>query len=177
MKNNHSPFARPQIRILLSVVLLALCFLMNRFFKIEKAPWSLLQFGLSVALILVAATCILKAISQLTLAKKQATEKPKFDPEHPVKIWTHEELFNYLEADDMVDLDIDHEGGLRIGTASDGRENKFTGQFEYFDKVYYINDQEYSDLCQFKEQFAAIHPEETVRVLRASLDDNDVTLP
>ncbi len=111
MKNNHSPFARPQIRILLSVVLLALCFLMNRFFKIEKAPWSLLQFGLSVVLILVAATCILKAISQLTLAKKQATEKPKFDPEHPVKIWTHEELFNYLEADDMVDLVIDHEGG------------------------------------------------------------------
>ena len=28
MKNNNSPFARPQIRILLSVVLLTLCFLM-----------------------------------------------------------------------------------------------------------------------------------------------------
>ena len=177
MKNNNSPFARPSVRILLSVVLLTLCFLMNRFFKIENAPWSLLQFGLSVALILVAAACILKAISQLTLAKKQATEKPKFDPEHPVKIWTHEELFNYLEADDMVDLDIDHEGGLRVGTASDGKTDKFTGRFEFFDKAYYINDQEYSDLSQFKAQFAAIHPEETVRVLRASLDDNDVTLP
>ena len=51
--------------------------------------------------------------------------------------------------------------------------------FLFFDKVYYINDQEYSDFAEFKEQFAATHPEQEVRILRASIDEGsmEVKLP
>ena len=48
-----------------------------------------------------------------------------------------------------------------------------------FNKVYYINEQEYASLAEFKEQFAAAHPQAEVRILRASMDDGsmEVTLP
>ena len=177
MKKDRKSWAKPPIRILVSIVLLVLCFLMNRHFKIEQTPWNLLQYAFSVLLIVFSLTELFKGISQLLNAQKAGSARPTVDPEHPIKIWTREELFAYLEQDDMIDLDIDHADGLRVSTASDYHFNKITNEQTFFDKVYYINDQEYSDFTQFKEQFASIHPDEPIRILRASLDDNDVILP
>ena len=177
MKNVRNPLAKSLPRILLSVVLLVLCFLMNRYFKIERTPWNLLQYVFSFLLVIISLTMIFISVSELLNAKKSERAHPTADLAHPIKVWTREELFAYLEQDDMVDLDIDHENGLRVSTASDYRFNKITNEAQYFDKAYYINDQEYSEFSQFKEQFAAIHPEEPIRILRASLDDNDVKLP
>lgn len=177
MKSTRSPLAKPLPRLLLAVVLLVLCFLMNRFFKIERASWNLLQYVFSFLLVLLSLTVIFKSISELLTANKSGKTRPAADPAQPIKVWTRDELFAYLEQEDMVDLDIDHGDGLRVSTASDYRFDRTASEWKYFDKGYYINDQEYSDFSQFKEQFAAIHPEEPIRILRASLDDNDVKLP
>ncbi len=172
-------FAKPSVLILGSVALMILCFLMNRYFKIEQAPWNLLQYAFTIFLIVVSFTGLFKGISQAMTGRDKKTTAPKFDPEHPIKIWSHEELFAYLEQEDIIDLDIDHDVVQRIGTASDFRHNRLTGKNELFDKAYYINDQEYSDFTQFKEQFATVHSETEVRILRASMDDGsmDVKLP
>ena len=171
--------SKPSVRILVSVILMVLCFLMNRYFKIEQAPWSLLQYVLSIVLTGLSLYGIIKGISQMLTEGKQKASAPKFDPEHPVKIWGHEELFAYLEAEDIIDLDIDHEVVRRIGVASDFRRDKLTGKNGFCDKAYYINDTEYTDFNQFKEQFTVAHPETEVRILRASMDDGsmDVKLP
>ena len=172
-------FNKPSVRILLSVVLMVLCFLMNRYFKVEQAPWSLLQYALTIFLIIVSFTGLFKGISQVMTSRGKKVPAPVLAPEHPIKIWNHEELFAYVEQEDIIDLDIDHNVVRRIGTASDLRHNRLAGKNELFDKAYYINDQEYSDFAEFKEQFAAVHPEAEVRILRASMDDGsmDVKLP
>ena len=171
--------SKPSARILLSVVLMVLCFLMNRYFKVEQAPWSLLQYALTIFLIVVSFTGLFKGISQVMTGRDKKITAPELDPEHPIKIWSHEELFAYLEQEDIIDLDIDHSVVRRIGTASDIRLNKLTGKDELFAKAYYTNDQEYSDFAEFKEQFAEVHPQAEVRILRASMDDGsmEVNLP
>lgn len=172
-------FSKPAVRISASVALMLLCFLMNRYFKIEQGPWRVLQFALTAVLIVVSFSNLFKGISQVMPNREKKVAAPVLDPEHPVRIWSHEELFAYLKEEDIIDLDIDHGVVRRIGTASDLRQNRLTGQNELFDKAYYINDQEYSDLAEFKEQFAAAHPEQEVRILRASIDEGsmEVKLP
>ena len=173
MKKAASFLKKPSIRLLLSVALLVLCFLMNRYFKTEKPGWNLLQLGVSVVMILVSIPGILSAISQIVRNNRVPTPLPT----EPIRIWSHEELFAYLDKDDMVDLDIAHREGLRVSTSSDYRKKTVSGDFEFFGKAYYINDEEYEDFEQFKEQFAVVHPDAEVRILRASLDGNDVALP
>ena len=114
----------------------------------------------------------------VTGGKKNSTSS-NMDPEHPSRIWTHDELFAYLEKEDIIDLDIGHESAKRVGTASDYSRGSLRQKAGFFDKVYYINDQEYSDFSEFKEQFAAAHPEQEVRILRASIDEGsmEVKLP
>ena len=167
-------FAKPSVLILGSVALMILCFLMNRYFKIEQAPWNLLQYAFTIFLIVVSFTGLFKGISQAMTERDKKTTAPKFDPEHPICIWTHGELFAYLEKEDMIDLDIGHESVKRVGTASDYSRGSLRQKAGFFDKVYYINEQEYSDFAEFKEQFAAAHPEQEVRILRASIDEGSI---
>ena len=179
MKKSNSILAKPLIRILLSVVLLVLCFLMNRYFNIQQTPWNLLQYVLSLVLIVIPFYGIIMGISQMLTDRKEPPERSGFDPEHPIKIWTHAELFAYLEQEDIIDLDIDHEVVHRIGTSSDYRQEHRYEQGEYFDKLYYIDDAQYADFNEFKKLLYALHPENEIRILRASMDDGntDIILP
>ena len=172
-------FSKPPVLICGSVVLLILCFLMNRYFKVEQAPWSLLQYALTIFLVIFSFTGLFKGISQVMTGRGKKVTAPVSDPEHPIRIWTHDELFAYLEKEDIIDLDIGHESVKRVGTASDYSRGSFRQKAGFFDKVYYINEQEYSDFAEFKEQFAAAHPEQEVRILRASIDEGsmEVKLP
>ena len=171
-------FSKPPVLICGSVVLLILCFLMNRYFNITQVPWPI-RSALTTLIIFVSFAGIVKGISQMVTGGKKNSTSSNMDPEHPIKIWNHKELFAYLEKEDIIDLDIDHPVVRRIGTAADIRRDKRAGKDVLFNKVYYINEQEYASLAEFKEQFAAVHPQAEVRILRASMDDGsmEVTLP
>ena len=171
-------FSKPPVLICGSVALLILCFLMNRYFNTTQVPWPI-RSALTTLIIFVSFAGIVKGISQMVTGGKKNSTSSNMDPEHPIKIWNHKELFAYLEKEDIIDLDIDHPVVRRIGTAADIRRDKRAGKDVLFNKVYYINEQEYASLAEFKEQFAAVHPQAEVRILRASMDDGsmEVTLP
>ena len=171
-------FSKPPVLICGSVVLLILCFLMNRYFNTTQVPWPI-RSALTTLIIFVSFAGIVKGISQMMTGGKKNSTSSNMDPEHPIKIWNHKELFAYLEKEDIIDLDIDHPVVRRIGTAADIRRDKRAGKDVLFNKVYYINEQEYASFAEFKEQFAAVHPQAEVRILRASMDDGsmEVTLP
>ena len=171
-------FSKPPVLICGSVVLLILCFLMNRYFNTTQVPWPI-RSALTTLIIFVSFAGIVKGISQMVTGGKKNSTSSNMDTEHPIKIWNHKELFAYLEKEDIIDLDIDHPVVRRIGTAADIRRDKRAGKDVLFNKVYYINEQEYASLAEFKEQFAAVHPQAEVRILRASMDDGsmEVTLP
>ena len=169
---------KPPVLICGSVVLLILCFLMNRYFNTTQVPWPI-RSALTTLIIFVSFAGIIKGISQMVTGGKKNTTSSNMDSEHPIRIWTHDELFAYLEKEDIIDLDIGHESVKRVGTASDYNRGSLRQKAGFFDKVYYINEQEYSDFAEFKEQFAAAHPEQEVRILRASIDEGsmEVKLP
>ena len=171
-------FSKPPVLICGSVVLLILCFLMNRYFNTTQVPWPI-RSALTTLIIFVSFAGIVKGISQMVTGGKKNSTSSNMDPEHPIKIWNHEELFAYLEKEDIIDLDIDHPVVRRIGTVADIRRDKRAGKDVLFNKAYYINEQEYASLAEFKEQFAATHPEQEVRILRASIDEGsmEVKLP
>ena len=72
--------SKPSARILLSVVLMVLCFLMNRYFKVEQAPWSLLQYALTIFLIVVSFTGLFRGISQVMTGRDKKITAPELDP-------------------------------------------------------------------------------------------------
>ena len=79
--------------------------------------------------------------------------------------------------EDIIDLDLDKGNGetLRIGTRSDYRHERY-GEAEYFDKCYYIEEEEYTDFSDFIAQFARVHGDRTVRILYVGIEDMPVEI-
>ena len=80
----------------------------------------------------------------MDVSDKKDLEK---QPSRPKKIMLST-LKRVLLREDILDLVIEYNGErLKIGAASDSERN---GKF--FDKVYYIKDQEYQDINEFLEE-------------------------
>ena len=163
-------------RALISILLAVGCFLLNRHIIPSEAPWSLLKLLLGASATAFCLVSVLKWISSILVRKEgKAGTDENLEERKPIKIWSHAELFAYLEQEDIIDLHIKHNGILKIGVMSELYSEKFEESY-YFNKCYYIEDSEYTDAEEFKQQFICIHPEEPVVIVRASLDDGGVEI-
>ena len=172
-KNNSVSVA--WLKILLSAVILVLCFLRNRIIPQDNEALVISGTVVTVLLIILCLRLIASAIGTLAGAEKNAA--PKKLPDEPIKLWDREELFAYLEQEDIIDLVLDKGNGetLKVGTRSDYRRERY-GKAEYFDKCYYIEEEEYTDLSDFIAQFARAHGNGTVRILYVGIEDMPVEI-
>ena len=172
-KNNSVSVA--WLKILLSAVILMLCFFRNR--VIPQDNEALVIFGTVVTVLLIILCLRLIASAIGTLAGTEKNAAPKKLPDKPIKLWDREKLFAYLEQEDIIDIVLDKGNGetLRIGTRSDYRRERY-GKAEYFDKCYYIEEEEYTDLSDFIAQFARAHGDGTVRILYVGIEDMPVEI-
>ena len=172
-KNNSVSVA--WLKILLSAVILVLCFFRNRIIPQDNEALVISGTVVTVLLIILCLRLIASAIGTLAGAEKNAA--PKKLPDKPIKLWDREELFAYLEQEDIIDLVLDKGNGetLKVGTRSDYRRERY-GKAEYFDKCYYIEEEEYTDLSDFIAQFARAHGDGTVRILYVGIEDMPVEI-
>ena len=174
-KNNNSvPVA--WLKILLSVVILLLCFFRNRVIPQDNETLVISGTVATVLLILLCLRMVSSAIGTLAGAGKGAA--PQKLPDQPIKLWDRESLLSYLEQEDIIDIVLGRENGetLKVGTRSDYRRERY-GKAEYFDKCYYIEEEEYTDFSDFVAQFMRAHGDETVRILYVGIEDMPVEIP
>lgn len=172
-KNNSVSVA--WLKILLSAVILVLCFFRNRVIPQDNEALVISGTVVTVFLIILSLRLIASAIGTLAGAEKNAS--PKKLPDEPIKLWDREKLFTYLEQEDIIDIVLDKGNGetLKVGTRSDYRRERY-GKAEYFDKCYYIEEEEYTDLSDFIAQFARAHGDGTVRILYVGIEDMPVEI-
>ena len=174
-KNNNSvPVA--WLKILLSVAILLLCFFRNRVIPQDNETLVISGTVATVLLILLCLRLVASAIGTLAGAEKNAA--PQKLPDQPIKLWDRESLLSYLEQEDIIDIVLGRENGetLKVGTRSDYRRERY-GKAEYFDKCYYIEEEEYTDFSDFVAQFMRAHEDETVRILYVGIEDMPVEIP
>ena len=177
MKNEQSTVSNiALITAIISIGSLIACFLLNRYVIPSQPPWNYVKTFLGVITVIFCIVSVMKWISYI-MERKKTTSEANETPENskPLKIWTQAELFAYLEQEDIIDLQIDHDDILRVGVASEFCDKKFSSSY-YFNKCYYIADAEYTDIEEFKRQFVLIHPEENIVIVHASMDNGEMDI-
>ena len=160
----------PVWKIVLAVALLVLCFFRKRLIPQDHAALMALGTGLTIACICLSFYWIITAISQLSLQGENKTTAPSKLPSEPLKCLTPQELFDFLENEDIIDVIIDNGEQLRVGTSSDSRSGRYK-QTTYFDKHYYINEKEYVNFSEFQTRFLDELKGDVVKILYAGIED------
>ena len=173
MNKNSNSVSVAWLKILLSVAVLVLCFFRNRVIPQDNETLVISGTVATVLLILLCLRLVASAVGILAGAGKGAA--PQKLPDQPIKLWDREKLFAYLEQEDIIDIVLGRENGetLKVGTRSDYRRERY-GKAEYFDKCYYIEEEEYTDFSDFVAQFTRAHGDETVRILYVGIEDMPV---
>lgn len=166
----------PWIKIIISIAFIAVFMTRNYFLPPLTAPIKNALSILGLVVAIVGLTVIFKSISELSANSNSKLKENNFViPNEPVKIWTRNEVFDFLEQENVIDLLIyrtDNEERLLIGVSSDHDRRKD----KWINKIYLINELEYSDLNEFKEAFVKIHPEDAVRIMRVSIGDGQIII-
>lgn len=164
-------------KIVFSILLLALCICRNYFLPQDNTTLTTSATVVAVLLLILCLRWLISAISTLAGSKK-STVSPDNLPDQPIRSMSDKELFSFLEREDIIDVILSRKNSLplRIGTRSDYLRSRGASHGEYFDKCYYIQDDEYTDLSDFIAAFHDVHPDSTVHVLYAGIEDMPVEI-
>jgi hypothetical protein len=170
---------KPLVKILISIAILTVCFFRNRFIPADQVFFTHAATVVTLILLVVCFRLIFISITEIGIcvsSRKQEQTKPIAYTE-PIKLWSHEELFAFLEEENHIDLVVENDyGKQKIGTRSDyGRPTAFSRE-QFFDKCYYIEDREYTDFEEFKTEFLQNATNEQIKIWSAMLDDMEVQI-
>lgn len=161
---------KPWIRILGSVALLALCFIVNRTMNSHGTRY--VANIVRIATLPVIVFGILQVIKGISLLFLQASKEkpPKPLPTEPVKVWTYEELFAFLEKERRIILQIGSENPINVQVRFEYVEAKWPNRRGYFTDtvIYRIDEQEFEDFEEFKRTFVAMHPDPSIEIWSAT---------
>ena len=160
----------PLFRILISVIVLLLCFYRNRIIPQDNDVLVNIGTIVTYALTALGLYCIFISITEfMEMKKKSSIQTKTFEKRE----WSLDKLFSFMEDADIIDILIENaNSSLKIGTKSDyGRAMPFSFEDQFFDKCYYIEDSEYENFDDFKKQFRAIVQSEVVVLLYVGIDD------
>ena len=179
MDESLTSVKKPCIKIILSVIVLVVCFFRKKLLLTDNQSIHSIATAISLVLTVGCIYCIAVAMSECfyVMESKKTKEKVTNTPKDPIKVWTCEELFAFLQKEDIIELVIETDlGEKRVGVASDfGKEHYFDTD-HYFDKCYYIESEEYTDINEFKERFSEFISNDTVKVWSAWLDSMELTI-
>ena len=173
---HHEPTGWPPIlKIATGVALLLLCCFRKQFIPQDNATLTTIGTVVAMGCIVLSLYLIFNGITQLMVASENKKEVPSHLPSEPIKCMTPQELFDFLEKENIIDVVIDNEGEWRVGTSSDSRSGRYK-QTTYFDKHYYINEKEYVNFSEFQTRFLDELKGDVVKILYAGIEDMPVKI-
>ena len=129
------------------------------FLAINRDHWILISFkpinvilrAVIIILSLLAVYVFYISVAELyaTWENRQAEKQSKVYSSKQCKSFSKERLLKYLNDNDIIEFEIiNNQGFITIGTSS----NSKNGSSEFYDKLYYINDNEYTTVEQFSTE-------------------------
>ena len=104
------------------------------------------------------------SVSEIILIHEKR-EKVKIDLNHALKYskeFSIEEILSLLVANDIIEIWIvSNNKIIEIGSSSDCRE----GSAQFFDKRYYVNDNEFTNIDQLRTEILPYFVDEKVKVI------------
>lgn len=163
------------IKIIASILVMVLCFVRKQIIPVDN--FGLNAIGTVVALIFIAASIyvILGSVTEIIVISTNKKNSTECNKDGPLKLWTPDELFDFLENEDIIDLMIDNEDILKIGTTSESESGQYK-QIRYYNKRYYIQNDEYENFLEFQKHFLLILKGDVVKILYAGIEDMPVII-
>lgn len=156
--------AYPVVKIVICLLLILLCISRNQLFNIELHWLNVLLSVLCFLVVLLSIFCIcISAYEIFNFIEHRDNQCTNIDNAQPINI---EEVIRIVNDNDIVQLKIVfHNSVLLIGSSSDCKN----GSNVFFDKKYYIGDNEFNSLCEFQEHIQQYATNNSLSVI--SVDD------
>lgn len=166
--NEKAP-SKKVIKIVLSVVLFVLVFLLNRFVFPKNDVSGLF---ISIVCVLAGVYFLLQGIAP---EKKKLLTKEEIGSKILAK-WTFDDFCLYLAHEDMLDIVIDNGDHLHIKISSDERTHYKFYESHTYTVYYHIEDVEYTDFAKFKTDLREILNSDEVSILYIGFADNPLDI-
>ena len=162
------------LKLTVSIMILVLCFFRNQIFKPETEMGKNTLTVLTFVAIVVFGRLIFSSITEL-IDSCDNPDKNK-DERGVLKEWTKEELYVFLEKEDMIDMVVKYEDKTyKIGAEADVQYPKY-GKPYVAEKGYYIEEKEYDSIEEFKKDFEILYKTDTVLITYFGIEDMPITI-
>ena len=166
----------PIVKMIIAIAVMILCF-----FRACFIPTNLvfLQHVGSIIALILTAGCIYRILISGIEISQFLMSRPKLikQTDHPIKIWSFDEMLSFLEKENIIDLTVEGDFGIvKLGTRSDFGSPTYLAPKQWFNKCYYIEDCEYNNILEFQEAFKQLVSSEKIKVLSAYLDDMELNI-
>ncbi len=155
-------YTAPVIKICVAVAIII--FILNRsyFFTIDE-PWLNLLVGfISFAITYAALYCIYISVAEIMCLRERREEANASTSMKHSKAYAIDSVLRLITANDIIEIAIIIDSKIvRIGAASDC----LVGSSDFFDKSYYIGEDEYTDFEVFSQALRDLLKEDTIFVV------------
>ena len=164
------------LKLVGSIAVLLICFFRNQIFKPEGEAIKNTLTVLTVVSIFVFGRLIFSSITELFENHNSTNDIKAVDG--ILKKWTKEELYFFLEKEDMIDVVVKYENiTYNIGSEADIRSPRGGFGKDYvYEKGYYIEEKKYDSIEAFKADFESLYKSDIVLITYIGIDDIPVTI-
>lgn len=161
---NQKSYVYSILKILVCVILIIITVNRKRFIQCENLFSDIIIGVVSVLVVVASLLCIYTSVAEMILIHENK-EHNKKDMVYSITNSTEyhvNDIVSLLVSNDIIDIEIVlNDGIINIGSASDCH----VSDSQFFDKVYYFNDEEFTSLDDFRVKLISISPNGYIKVV------------
>ena len=149
LQTDLTDYKYPLIKIVVSLIVILLCFFRNKIFVISSRPLNIIVSFLCFAVTMASILCIYISVPELFYVRKNR-KRAKFKASNiSTTPFSLERIICLAKENDIIEFEIKfQENIVKIGASSD---NKLSSS-EFFDKKFYIEKEEYLTSNEFEKE-------------------------
>ena len=146
-----STYTYPFVKIVFCIVIILLLIFRNKFLHVNQMIWKIIVGVFCVIVGIASILCIYISLAEILVVHENKLEIHKYMNEKSEECVSYsvEKVFSLICQNDIIDFEIVSKSTrINIGASSDNRPEDLV----FFDKLYYIGNQEYDNLEIFMEE-------------------------
>ncbi len=151
LDESMNSYIYPFVKIVLCIGIILLLIFRDHFIQIDQLLWEIIVGVLCVILCFACILCVEISLAELLVVhdNKHKMHKQMIENDEECVSFSVERVVSLTGQNDIIDFEIVSKGTrLNIGASSDNKP----GDSVFFDKLYYIGNQEYDNLEIFMEE-------------------------
>lgn len=161
LDNTLNTYILPILKIVSCVAIILLLIFRNRFIHVEQPNWKLIVGGASVIVGYVCIMCVYISLAEILVVYEKRLENQK-SKNKECKWFPVDKVVSLASQNDIIEIQIvSGSSCIKVGSSS----NLKPGDSVFFDKRYYIGNQEFEKSDQFHEELLKYSDDEEIPVI------------